>query len=186
MHPLRLIIFGRQGSGKGTQCARLVEQLKVIHLSTGDILRSNIEQSTELGLKVQPILARGGLVDDETVLALVQDRIKQDDVQEFGFILDGFPRTLNQAQGLMSLLGEDGLDAALNLDVEIDEVMRRILDRGRDDDVSESIKERLRLYEAETVPTIDWFDSRGLLTNVDGLGSEEEVTARILSVLGTE
>jgi len=183
MHPLRIVIFGRQGSGKGTQCSHLVRELGVVHLSTGDILRSNIEQETELGLKVKPILAQGGLVDDQTMLELVDKRIKEVDVQDNGFILDGFPRTLNQAKGLLEFLGADGLDSTINLEVSMDEVMRRILERGREDDIAESIKERLRLYEVETVPTIQMFDDLGMLKTVDGIGLEAEVTQRILQEL---
>ncbi len=179
----KLIIFGRQGSGKGTQCAKIVEALGVIHLSTGDILRSNIENQTELGKKVEPLLAAGELVDDATILEIVADRLHQDDVVAQGFILDGFPRTIDQAKGLLDILGTDGIDKAINLDVSIEEVTERILKRGRNDDVADAIKTRLELYESQTVPVIQYFDELGYVETVDGLGEESEVIERILKAL---
>lgn len=175
----RLVIFGRQGAGKGTQCNRIVEQYGVIHLSTGDIFRAARDQGTELGLQVAPIMASGGLVSDELTIAIVEERLAQDDVKESGFVLDGFPRTPAQAEALLAMLGDEGLHAVLNLDVPLEEVTARMKARAREDDTDEGIAKRLSLYEQETVPTIDWFGDRGLLVTVDGLGTEDEVTARL-------
>ncbi len=181
----RLVIFGRQGAGKGTQCNRIVEQYGVVHLSTGDMFRAARDQGTELGLKVAPIMASGGLVSDELTIAIVEERLAEADVQKSGFVLDGFPRTPAQAEALLSMLGDDGLHAVLNLDVPLEEVTARMKARAREDDTDEGIAKRLALYDQETVPTIDWFADRGLLVTVDGLGTEDEVTGRLFEAIDT-
>ncbi len=181
--PIRLVIFGRQGAGKGTQCDRIVERYGVIHLSTGDMFRAARDAGTELGQQVGPIMASGGLVSDELTIAVVNERLQADDVKESGFVLDGFPRTPVQAEALVAMLGDDGLDMALNLNVPLEEVTARMKARGRGDDTDEGIAQRLALYEQETVPTIEWFDDYGLLVNVDGLGTEAEVTARLFEAI---
>ena len=178
---IRLVIFGRQGAGKGTQCARIVEHYGVIHLSTGDMFRAAVAAGTPLGQKVGPIMESGGLVSDDLTIAIVEERLAAPDVRRRGFVLDGFPRTPTQAQALMSMLGQDGLHAVLELDVPLDEVTARMKARAREDDSDESIAKRLALYDAETVPTIDWFRERGLVVTVDGLGSEDEVTDRLVT-----
>ncbi len=180
---MSLVLFGRQGSGKGTQCARLVEKFGLIHLSTGDILRENIRNKTELGLFVEPILSRGGLVDDATILALIEDRLEKSDIKESGFVLDGFPRTLAQSESLVKMLEPSSLDAVINLEVGIEEVTKRMELRGRSDDAAEAISQRLQLYETQTVPVIKWFDEKGLVATVDGVGSEDQVFSRIVSAL---
>lgn len=181
--PMRLVIFGRQGAGKGTQCDRIVEHYGVIHLSTGDMFRAAVAEGTELGQKVAPIMESGGLVSDELTVGIVRDRLAHDDVQAGGFVLDGFPRTPGQAQSLVDMLGDDSLTAVVNLDVPLDEVMARMTARARDDDTEESIRKRLALYEEETVPTIEWFDERGLVVTVDGVGTEDEVTERVFAAI---
>lgn len=181
--PLRLVIFGRQGAGKGTQCARIVEHYGVIHLSTGDMFRAAVAAGTELGRQVGPIMESGGLVSDELTIAIVRERLAADDVQAAGFVLDGFPRTPAQADALLEMLGEDGLQAVIELDVPLDEVTARMKARAREDDTDESIAKRLALYDAETVPTIDWFRDRGLVVTVDGLGTEDEVTDRLTDTI---
>lgn len=175
----RLVIFGRQGAGKGTQAARIVEHYGVIHLSTGDMFRAARDQETELGNQVAPIMASGGLVSDELTIAIVEERLASPDVQERGFVLDGFPRTPAQAEALLNMLGEDRLHAVVNLDVPLEEVTARMKARAREDDTDEGIAKRLALYDQATVPTIEWFAERNLLVVVDGLGSEDEVTERI-------
>jgi adenylate kinase len=177
------VIFGRQGAGKGTQCARLVEKYGVVHLSTGDMFRAAVQAGTELGRQVGPIMESGGLVSDEMTIAIVEERLASEDVQTRGFVLDGFPRTPNQAQALVDMLGSDGLQAVLELEVPLDEVTARMKARARDDDTDESIAKRLALYDAETVPTIDWFRDRGLVVTVDGFGSEDEVTGRLVAAI---
>ncbi len=183
--PLKLIIFGRQGSGKGTQCALLTEKFGLKHLSTGDILRDNIEQGTQLGKIVEPILASGQLVDDETILKLVNAKLSEPDVLASGFILDGFPRTLAQAQGLLEFVGPDGIDSAINLEVSVEECMERMMSRGRADDEIEAAKQRLELYESETVPAIEFYKSLDMTVDVDGLGTEAEVSERVLAAISS-
>ena len=184
MSPHHLVIFGRQGAGKGTQSARIVEEFGVVHVSTGDMLRAAIAAETEMGLAVKAILDSGGLVDDETMIGLVDERLAQDDIVASGVLLDGFPRTTAQAEALVGLLGDDrAIDAAINLEVSVDEVTERMLARGRGDDTPEAIAERLGLYQAETVPVIEWFGERGSLLTIDGLGSEDEVFGRVRTAL---
>jgi adenylate kinase len=180
---LHLAIFGRQGAGKGTQSQRIVDAYGVVHISTGDMLRAAIADETALGLAAQSIMDEGGLVDDETMIGIVGERLAQPDIVERGVLLDGFPRTPTQADELVRILGERSIDAAINLEVSIDEVTARMLERGRDDDTPEAIAKRLGLYESQTRPLLDWFDERGLLLEVDGLGVEDEVFGRVQSAL---
>ena len=180
---LHLAIFGRQGAGKGTQSQRIVDAYGVVHISTGDMLRAAIADETALGLAAQSIMDAGGLVDDETMIGIVGERLAQPDIVERGVLLDGFPRTPTQADELVRILGERSIDAAINLEVSIDEVTARMLERGRDDDTPEAIAKRLGLYESQTRPLLDWFDERGLLLEVDGLGVEDEVFGRVRSAL---
>lgn len=181
--PIRLVIFGRQGAGKGTQAGRIVDNYGVIHLSTGDMFRAAVAAGTELGQQVESILASGALVPDELTIAIVEERLAADDIQANGFVLDGFPRTPAQADALLSMLGDAGLHAVLELEVPLEEVTARMKARGRDDDTDESIAKRLALYDTETVPVIDWFRDRGLVVNVDGFGTEDEVTGRIFDAI---
>ena len=176
---LRLVIFGRQGAGKGTQCARIVDHYGVVHLSTGDMFRAAVAAGTELGQQVESILASGALVPDELTIGIVRERLAADDIQAKGFVLDGFPRTTGQAEALLGMLGDDGLHAVIELDVPLDEVTARMKARDREDDTDESIAKRLALYDAETVPVIDWFRDKGLVVVVDGLGTEDQVAGRL-------
>ena len=141
MKNLRLVILGRQGSGKGTQCLRLSELYRTIHISTGDMLRAAVETQTELGKKAKIIMDAGDLVPDEIINGIVAERIEMNDVLESGFILDGYPRTSAQAEALEGELLSSGLslDLAINLEVPVDEVTQRMLDRSRADDTEESI-----------------------------------------------
>jgi adenylate kinase len=180
---LHLVIFGRQGAGKGTQSQLLVDAYGVVHVSTGDMLRAAIAAETEMGLAVKQILDSGGLVDDDTMIGLVAERLAQADIVENGVLLDGFPRTVAQAEQLVALLGDRSIDAAINLEVGVEEVTARMLARGRADDTPEAIAERLGLYQEQTVPVIDWFASQDLAVEVDGLGAEDEVFTRIQSAL---
>ena len=164
----RLVIFGRQGAGKGTQCDRIVEHYGVIHLSTGDMFRAAVAAQTELGQQVAPIMQSGGLVPDEMTIGIVRERLAEPDVESKGFVLDGFPRTPRQAEALVEMLSENQLTAVINLDVPLDEVTARMKARGREDDTDESIAKRLALYDSETIPTINWFAERGMVVNVDG------------------
>ncbi len=181
--PIRLVIFGRQGAGKGTQCQRIVDHYGVIHLSTGDMFRAAVAAGTELGQQVGPIMESGGLVSDEMTIGIVRERLASDDVMAKGFVLDGFPRTPNQAEALLAMLTDDGLHAVIELEVPLEEVTARMKARAREDDTDESIAKRLALYDAETVPTIEWFRDRGLVIGVDGFGTEDEVAERLAEAI---
>jgi len=181
MATLRLVILGRQGSGKGTQCARLMESFGPVHVSTGDMLRAAVAAGTEFGRQAEAIMDAGELVPDEVMNGIVSERLSADDVVERGVLLDGYPRTPAQAEALEEALesSETHLDLALNLEVPIEEATRRMLDRARADDTEEAILRRLALYETETAPLVSWFEKRSLLITVDGMGSEDEVFQRL-------
>lgn len=181
----RIVVLGRQGAGKGTQCSRLVEEYGVVHVSTGDMLRAAVAAGTELGQQADAIMKAGDLVPDEVMNGIVAERLAEDDVMEHGVLLDGFPRTPNQADTLKQIFDGQGveLQAALNIDVPLEEVTERMMARGREDDTEESIRRRLDLYEEQTAPLLEWFAARGLLIVVDGLGDEDEVFGRVQAAL---
>jgi len=180
-----MVILGRQGSGKGTQSLRLAERYGCVHLSTGDVLRAAVEEGTELGQQAAGIMNAGGLVGDDVMIPLVAERVAKPDIVSGGVLLDGFPRTADQANGLEAMLADLGqeLTIAINLDVPVEEVTMRMMARGRDDDTEEAIARRLSLYEEQTAPLLDWFAERGLLATVDGLGEEDQVFARLTEVI---
>ena len=178
---LRMVILGRQGSGKGTQSARVAARYGCVHLSTGDVLRAAVAEGTELGQQAAGIMNSGGLVGDDVMIPLVEERLGKADVVSDGVLLDGFPRTADQASGLVAMLEVLGqaLTVVVNLDVAVEEVTQRMMARGREDDTEEAITRRLALYEEETAPLLDWFAARDLLVTVDGRGEENEVFARL-------
>lgn len=180
--PLGLVILGRQGSGKGTQAVRLAERFGVVHISTGDMLRAAVNEGTELGLAAKALMDAGELVGDEIMNGIVAERLAKPDVVAGGYLLDGFPRTEAQAKAFNEFAGAS-FDLALNLDVPVAEVTRRMLDRGRDDDTAEAIARRLELYEAETAPLLALFASEDKLAVVDGLGSPDEVFDRLVAAV---
>jgi adenylate kinase len=179
-----VIFFGPPGSGKGTQASGLAARAGIPQLSTGDMLRRAVQEGTPLGKKAKDVMERGELLSDDIIIGLMKDRITQPDSRG-GFLLDGFPRTIAQAEALEGLLRESGrnVDAVVNLQVDDREVSRRMAGRaaaeGRSDDNPETIRERLRVYREKTEPLIAWFGKRGLLVNVDGLGAVEAVSRRI-------
>ena len=179
MATLRLVILGRQGSGKGTQCAQLVGHYGTVHVSTGDMLRAAVAEGTELGRKADALMKAGELVPDDVMVGIVGERLAKPDIQAGGVLLDGFPRTPAQAEALEAMLGAKGLTAAVNLDVPVAVCRERMLGRGRTDDTPEAIDRRLALYEEQTAPLIAWFEARGLLVTVDGLGTEPQVFDRL-------
>ena len=185
MTAVHLVILGRQGSGKGTQAARLVEAYGPIHVSTGDMLRAAVDDGTELGRRAGALMDAGDLVGDDLINGIVAERLARSDVAEHGFLLDGYPRTPDQATAMEGFLSEAGttLDGAVILEVPVDEVTARMLARGRVDDTEEAIRRRLDLYESETAPLLAWFADRGLLEVVDGVGDEDVVFGRLSTVI---
>jgi adenylate kinase len=185
MTAVHLVILGRQGSGKGTQAARLVEAYSPIHVSTGDMLRAAVADGTELGRRAGALMDAGDLVGDDLINGIVAERLARSDVAEHGFLLDGYPRTPDQAIAMEGFLSEAGttLDGAVILEVPVDEVTARMLARGRVDDTEEAIRRRLDLYESETAPLLAWFADRGLLEVVDGMGDEDVVFGRLSTVI---
>ncbi|WP_409483729.1 adenylate kinase [Arsenicicoccus dermatophilus] len=185
---MQLIIMGPPGAGKGTQAAKIADELGIPAISTGDIFRANIKDETELGLKVKEITAAGRYVPDEITNAIVADRLTQADCEP-GFLLDGYPRTVGQVEALDGMLAEAGrsIDAVLVLTVDTDAVVRRLLKRaeieGRADDTEDVIRERMAVYERETAPLIDVYRRRGLLREIDGMGEVDEVTSRLLATV---
>jgi adenylate kinase len=177
-------MFGPPGSGKGTQAARIAERRGIAHISTGDMLRSAVDAGTNLGLQVKAIIERGDLVTDELMLGLVEERLGQADTME-GFLLDGFPRTVNQAEGLTALLSEAGrpLDVVLLLDVDDDELVRRALARGRADDSEETIRHRLNVYREQTEPVLGALTGKVAIEEVAGVGDLDAITGSIELVL---
>jgi adenylate kinase len=181
----RVVLLGPPGAGKGTQGQILCQRLGVPSISTGDMLREAVAEGTELGNKVQGIMASGALVDDATMAEVVRDRLAKPDARR-GFLLDGYPRTLPQAETLAGVLRDAGqeLDGVLLVDVPEDELVRRTLLRGRADDQEDVIRERLRVYREKTSPLIGYYRERGLLRELDGNRPVEEVTARMFELFG--
>lgn len=206
----RLIVLGKQGSGKGTQCVRISQHYGIPHISTGDMLRAAVKNGSELGLKAKAIMERGELLGDDLILEMVAERLAEPDARERGFILDGFPRTAKQAEGLAALLAPGDLDLAVDIELPTAEVLRRLASRRvcsecganysvssppkvnwtcdtcggeviqREDDTEEAIKRRLEIYERQTAPLIDWYSKREQFAEVDGVGSPEAVLRRII------
>ena len=210
---IRLVLLGKQGAGKGTQCVRLARHYVVSHVSTGDIFRAAVRSESELGRKVKGYLDAGELVPDEVTLAIVGERLNHPDTASRGFILDGFPRSVNQAKLLDELLDPVPMDMVIDLHIPTEEALQRLNGRRvcstcgaiyhvskppkydwtcdncggevvqRDDDTDDAIRRRLQLYEAETAPLIDYYFERGMLVTVDGLGSTDEVADRLTEAI---
>jgi adenylate kinase len=181
----RLVMLGAPGCGKGTQAAILAQRLGVPAISTGEMLRAAVAAGSPLGTRVRDIMAAGALVDDGLMANVVRERLVGADCAR-GFILDGYPRTVAQARTLESLLAQAGssLDAVLMLDVPEDVLVARATGRGRADDEEDVVRERLRVYHEKTEPLVAYYESAGLLRDVDGHRALETVTAGILRVLG--
>jgi adenylate kinase len=207
---VRLVLLGKQGAGKGTQCVRLSRHYVVPHISTGDMLRAATRSGADFGNKAAEFMHAGELVPDDVMIEVVRHRLDQHDTKHRGFILDGFPRTVRQSEALEEILAPDGMDLVLDLEVATDVVLERLASRRicsvcqtnygmdnpprytdicdhcggeliqRDDDTEEAIRRRLELYESATAPLIQWYLTKDKLAAVDGLGSPDRVTARLV------
>jgi adenylate kinase len=175
---VRLVLLGPPGAGKGTQAVRLCADRRLVHLSTGDLLRQAVKDGTETGKRAKSYMDRGELVPDAVVLDLVRERLASPAAKQ-GFLLDGYPRNVAQAQALERELGAKPIDAVVHLRLDDAEIVRRLLQRGRKDDTESVVKNRLDVYRAETTPLIDYYGKRGLIRTVDALGTVEQVYARI-------
>ena len=184
----RLLIVGPPGAGKGTQAVRLAEELSIPAISTGDIFRANVSGETELGILAKSYMDKGEYVPDSVTNDMVRSRLAEDDAED-GFLLDGYPRTLDQVEALDGMLTEldSSLDAVLLLVVETEEVVGRLVERGkeqgRSDDTEETIRRRLEVYAEQTAPLIDVYEKRDLVRRVDGMASIDEVTTSLREAL---
>ncbi|MGR6966069.1 adenylate kinase [Geodermatophilus sp. URMC 61] len=187
------MLLGPPGAGKGTQAQIIADRLGVPAISTGDIFRANVSGKTELGLRAKGYMDAGDLVPDEITVAMVKDRLAEPDAKG-GFLLDGFPRTIAQAEQLRDSLRELGqtLDCVLEMVVEEDELVRRLSGRRvlvdgewvqRDDDKPETVRHRLQVYREQTAPLSGWYESERLLTRIDAIGAIEEITERAMGAL---
>jgi adenylate kinase len=211
----RLILLGRQGSGKGTQCLRLSRHFVVPHISTGDMLRAAVREGTELAIMAKQVMDAGGLVSDEVMVKIVADRLHRDDARTRGYILDGFPRTVTQAVELDRITGDRPIDVVLDLDVPREVVLKRISARRvcrdcganyvatgsehtpwicefcggevmqRDDDTTDAINRRLDLYEEQTAPLIEYYGNDGRLVVIDGVGTPDHVFSLLTAAVDT-
>jgi len=210
---VRLVVLGKQGAGKGTQCVRLSRHYVVPHISTGDMLRAATKSGTDFGKQVSEYTHLGELVPDDVMIKVVEHRLDQHDTMQRGFLLDGFPRTVGQAEALDSLLAPRGLDLVLDLEVPTEVVLGRLASRrvcsvcesifgvdnparrgnicdhcggeliARDDDTEDSIRRRLELYASTTEPLITWYLERHKLAPVDAMGTPERVTSRLVRAI---
>jgi len=185
---MRIVLLGPPGSGKGTQAAMLVEQLGVPHISTGALLRNAAKRGTDLGLQAKSITDKGELVPDDIMSGMIEERLGRGDLGN-GFILDGYPRNLEQARSLDIMLVRlnQPADAAIHIDIDPEQIIKRIARRakeeGRSDDTEKTVRNRMRVYAEQTAPVADYYADQGLLTRVLGNGPKEEIFQRIMSVL---
>src|SRR5271166_5360540 len=210
---VRLVVLGKQGAGKGTQCVRLSHHYVVPHVSTGDMLRAAVKQGTPLGMKAKDQMDRGELLGDDLIMDMVAERLGESDVRARGFVLDGCPRTVAQAERLADILAPFDLDVVIDIEIHTTQVLRRLAARRvcsdcganyslsapprinwtcdicsgevvqREDDTEEAITRRLELYERQTAPLVEWYEVRGQLARVAGTGTPDTVTRRIVRVI---
>jgi adenylate kinase len=209
----RLVVLGKQGAGKGTQCLSLSHHYVVSHISTGDLLREEVKLGTPLGREAKALMENGDLLSDDLIIAMVRERLNAAEVKQRGFILDGFPRTVSQAEALADLLAPLDLDLVIDIEIDTAVVVRRLSKRRvctgcgrnysttnrptigwtcdtcanevvqRPDDQPEAITHRLEIYETQTAPLIEWYAERDLLVTVSGMGTEEAVTRRMVKAI---
>ncbi|MGA7416423.1 MAG: adenylate kinase [Acidimicrobiales bacterium] len=209
----RLVVLGKQGAGKGTQCVRLSHHYVVPHVSTGDMLRAAVKQGTPLGKKAKDLMDKGELLSDDLIMDMVSERLNEGDVRARGFVLDGCPRTVAQADALAGLLAPMDLDLTIDIEVSTAQVLRRLAARRvcvdcganysvssppliswtcdvcsgevvqREDDREEAISRRLEIYERQTAPLIEWYHERNQLATVNGSGSPDSVTRRLVRAI---
>jgi adenylate kinase len=209
----RLVVLGKQGAGKGTQAVRLSRHYAVPHISTGDMFRAAVRSGSEFGAKARKFMDAGELVPDEVVIGLVQERLSQDDARLRGFMLDGFPRTVQQAEALDEILPPPGVELVVDLEVPTEVVLKRLASRRvcvecgtnyslerppsdpekcdvcgglvvqREDDTVSAIRRRLELYEEQTAPLIAWYLAKDKLVTVDGVGEPDRVTTRLIRAI---
>ena len=185
---MNLLFMGPPGAGKGTQATFIAKKYNIPQISTGNILRVAVKNKTAMGIKAQGFMNAGKLVPDEVVVGIVRDRLQESDAQN-GYILDGFPRTVAQADALKNILLEmqQGLDIAFSLEVPFEELTARLLSRakeqGRTDDTADVIRNRLETYEKQTFPLLDYYQVEGILHKLDGIGIVEDITKRMLKIL---
>jgi len=207
---VNLLLYGAPGSGKGTQANMLRSRFSIPHIATGDMLRAEIQAGTELGRKAQPILAEGKYVSDDIMIGIIRNRLRQPDCEP-GFIIDGFPRTVPQAEALDALVDElgKGIDRVIYLKVPVDELLHRLSGRlvcptcqrtyppgtaacesdgsalvQREDDKPEAVRPRIEIYLEKTVPVLDHYDVEGLVSEIDGRGTIEEISRQVLEAVG--
>jgi adenylate kinase len=209
----RLVVLGKQGAGKGTQCVRLARHYAVPHISTGDMFRVAVKSGSEFGRKAFEFMESGELVPDDVVIGVVKERLSQDDARLRGFVLDGFPRTVNQAEALDRILAPNGVELVVDLEVATEVVLKRLASRRvcidcgtnystekpptenwtcdvcggkvvlRQDDTVGAIRRRLELYEEQTAPLIAWYLTKDKLVTVDGVGEPDRVTSRLIGAI---
>jgi adenylate kinase len=207
------VVLGKQGAGKGTQCVRLARHYAVPHISTGDMFRAAVKSGSEFGKKAFQYMESGDLVPEDLVIGMVEERLKQDDARLRGFVLDGFPRTVRQAEALEQHLAPDGIELVVDLEVATEVVLKRLASRRvcidcgtnysvdrpptedwtcdvcggkvvqRQDDTEAAIRRRLELYEEQTAPLIAWYLAKDKLVTVDGVGEPDRVTARLIRAI---
>lgn len=178
----KLLFVGPPGAGKGTQAARIAAEIGVPHISTGEMFRYHVTEGTPLGLQVDAIMKAGEYVPDEITVAMLEERLAQPDAAD-GYILDGFPRTAGQVEALDDLIGIDGLDCVIVFEVDEDELVSRLMARGRADDTEETIRHRFEVYQAQTQPLLEVYDARGITARVDGTGDLDDITRRVLQAV---
>ena len=185
---MRLIFLGPPGVGKGTQAKKVCEHYKIIHLSTGEILRKEISDKSEVGNQAKTYIDNGNLVPDNVILRIIENRLKANDAQD-GYLLDGFPRTINQAEGLQKIMLQlkHKINSVISLTANEEELILRLINRGKDsgrsDESPEIIRHRQKVYWRQTAPLLEYYSEKKVLKKVDGLGNITDITKRILETI---